>query len=1258
MASQQQHAPGGHYSGHNPIPTVKQFIENLDKDKAERDRQIDQQAREGKGQTPGQKGLATSTGRDVTASSGAEPHKMQKRSVEGTEQTVTDPVTGNQVTISDVDKSMMDEVENPHVVIPNANLNKDTPIKTDANQSLEDYKYNQDVTAPPDPVAEGTTSDVPIHGEKTNVLFHPTPSVSYEPTFAALEKRAGILCVGLLVATIVVGKLFGGALKGLIPLGMCLSSGVWLWTKEVVRSGREVEWESEATRGQMATLNLLPESVEWMNTLLAIVWGLINPDMFQGVADMLEDVMQASVPGIIENVRVAEINQGSNPLRILSLRALPDAHMKEMKEAIHEENKKTKDPQEAAADEEGGDYYNLEVAFAYHAKPSGKRASDKARNMHMQLVFYLGIKGLFGVPLPIFVELQGLVGTVRLRMAMTPEPPFLKTLTFTLMGAPQVTAGCIPMVEKGVNILNLPLISNFVNYAIKAAASMYVAPKSMSIDMRAILQGDSVQKDTEALGVLWIRIHRATGLSKQDRRGSKHGGSDPYITLAFSKYGKPMYCTRVITDDLNPIWEETAALLVGPELIKADENLSVELWDSDRHTSDDIVGKVEISLQKMIQHPGKMYPQVSKLAGMDAESEMPGELHWEVGYFSKPQFRKEMRTDGKNKALPDQLKNDPKLQDDKGVINSEEDDAVMHTPPDPLWPSGICSVIIHQIVNLELENIKGTTGSPKGREYEPAKPYGEAKEETGGELPTSYCTILYNDELVYRTRSKAVSSQPIFNAGTERFIRDWRSGIITVTVRDQRNREHDPILGVVPLKLSEILETSSQVTRWYPLDGGIGFGRVRISLLFRSIETRLPPQMLGWDVGTFEFRSERILATGYQHAPKIKLRTGGSTGKLGRAHAKKLDEGDGYYFDLAEHEGKYNVRLPVKHRYRSPIVFEFHVANKRKADAYAVIWLQHFIDNEDQDINIPIWTTAHPARLTQNYITEDNCEKEPGLEDLKEVGRLQFRARFKAGTDETHEAFVSDNNSRETYETWEACLTEGVRTRKVDKELPERVQQLHEESLTAGRDILKNADEEEKRKWLAKDGQDWSGAFGDDPKAYMNTKGKKKREPGVEEPLHDRFHPSSDEAHDDDSDEDSYSSSDLGVEDASNVGNAQAMSGGPGSPNQGIRHQPTDLSPNSTNDDPRASHATDRTDTTAYTSATGTTNGSSGSSKDYKKQNKRTEERKHRGLMQWKPARNARFAKNEAKIGLSKLKKKVTGGLDGRQPGVETETGQ
>jgi hypothetical protein len=781
------------------------------------------------------------------------------------------------------------------------------------------------------------------------------------------------------------------------------------------------------------------------------------------------------------------------------------------------------------------------------------------------------------------------------------------------------------MSEKGVNILNLPLISNFVNYAIGAAASMYVAPKSMIIDMRSILQGDDITKDVHALGVMWIRIHRAFGLSKQDRTGSKHGGSDPYITLAFSKYGKPMYCTRVITDDLNPIFEESLALLVTPELVQANENLSVELWDSDRHSADDIVGKVELSIQKMIQHPGKMFPQTSKLAGMDAGSEMPGELRWEIGYFGKPQFRSALRTDGKNTALPDALRDDPKFQDEKGTANTTEEDAVHYTPPDPLWPSGVASVIVHQIVNLELENIKGTTGNRKEREFEPAKPYGEAKEEQSTTLPTSYCTICLNDELVYRTRSKAVSSQPIFNAGTERFIRDWKSAIVTVTVRDQRNREHDPILGVVPLKLSEILDNKSQVTRWYPLDGGIGFGRIRISLLFRSVETSLPPNMLGWDVGTFEFGKGIIKATGYSQSTKIKLRTGGSIGYIPRNLCEKLD--DGTAWDLSKNTDD-DIKLPVKYRYRSPIVFEFHVSGKRKADAYATFWLNQLIDNEEADIDIPIWTTRHPARLIQNYITEKNCQNEPGLEDLKEVGRLKFRGRFKAGMDESHKTFATDNDSRETYETWEACLAEGVRSSIVEKEIPEKTQELHQKSLVEGRDLLKKEPEIERGKWLGKDGTDWSGAFEHDPLAYMNDKGKKLREPGAEDPIRDPYHPHLDhdfidEENSDDEDETDLTNStpDLGIKDATNTNGATDMEGSP-----------------------RASESTARSERSLTSGSSPTTN----------KQNKRTEERKQRGLNQWRPMRNAKFAKDQSKIGFQKLKKRLTGGLDGRQPGVES----
>lgn len=133
---QQQHGPGGHYSGHNPIPTVKQFVENLDKDKRQRDKEIDERNKAAKAlnktgetapSTPPRADKKTpATTPKTPVQDGVEDHKAQKKTIEGTEKTVTDPTTGRQVVISDVGKEMVDEVENPHLIVPNANLNKPT----------------------------------------------------------------------------------------------------------------------------------------------------------------------------------------------------------------------------------------------------------------------------------------------------------------------------------------------------------------------------------------------------------------------------------------------------------------------------------------------------------------------------------------------------------------------------------------------------------------------------------------------------------------------------------------------------------------------------------------------------------------------------------------------------------------------------------------------------------------------------------------------------------------------------------------------------------------------------------------------------------------------------------------------------------------------------------------------------------------------------------------------------------------------------
>lgn len=90
-----------------------------------------------------------------------------------------------------------------------------------------------------------------------------------------------------------------------------------IWEDEVWDAARAEEEQFHRTNER------LPESVAWMNSLLASVWPLINPDLFASVVDMLEDVMQASLPRVVRMVSIDDLGQGSEAIRILGIRWLP-----------------------------------------------------------------------------------------------------------------------------------------------------------------------------------------------------------------------------------------------------------------------------------------------------------------------------------------------------------------------------------------------------------------------------------------------------------------------------------------------------------------------------------------------------------------------------------------------------------------------------------------------------------------------------------------------------------------------------------------------------------------------------------------------------------------------------------------------------------------------------------------------------------------------------------------------------------------------
>jgi hypothetical protein len=260
-------------------------------------------------------------------------------------------------------------------------------------------------------------------------------------------------------------------------IGLALIAGIRSWL------GKKVQeiWEDEvwdAARAEEKRLDEddghLPESTAWMNGLLASVWPLINPDLFASIVDMLEDVMQASLPKIIRMVSVDDLGQGSESIRILGIRSLPtgaasqsvdekgnlkktsnkDANdraapgegeeednenkVKDEDKSINDKKKEQEDKQkeqEQQAIREGmeaeqGDFVNMELAFAYRARSSGKSIKSKSKNAHLYLKFYLP----GGIFVPVWVELRGLIGTMRLRLQLTPDPPFFSLCTLTFLG--------------------------------------------------------------------------------------------------------------------------------------------------------------------------------------------------------------------------------------------------------------------------------------------------------------------------------------------------------------------------------------------------------------------------------------------------------------------------------------------------------------------------------------------------------------------------------------------------------------------------------------------------------------------------------------------------------------------------------------------------------------------------------------------------------------------------------------------------------
>lgn len=416
--------------------------------------------------------------------------------------------------------------------------------------------------------------------------------------------------------------------------------------------------------------------------------------------------------------------------------------------------------------------------------------------------------------LAIWVEMQGIVGMLRLRLQLTPDPPFLARCTFTFMGQPKVNLSCMPVFKRGLNIMNLPIISSFVQTSVDAAIADYVAPKSLTLDLKDIIMAEDFKKDTSAYGVVVVRIKRAIGFKGSDSGlfRLKKGSVDPYVSVSWTKFGKSVWATRVIVSEMEPIWDETGFIIIGPKELNAQERLSensitlplcvrgltctltgVQLWDSHQSAAGGDLGFIDVGLNEVMQNPrtnGKMWDRRDKLHQLSTQGDTPYVLDWSMGYFSKRGISptqlaletnhqgvkniddlKNKVAEGAAKKLREARKDESreieqqKVQDLKVKAielesifflltdspQAREDEIIISSPPSPDYPSGIFAIQIHQILGLGFKKVKKNQGDGVCEDDDQVE---------GDDLLSSYCTVILNHQKILKTRTKPKSAKP------------------------------------------------------------------------------------------------------------------------------------------------------------------------------------------------------------------------------------------------------------------------------------------------------------------------------------------------------------------------------------------------------------------------------------------------------------------------------------------------------------------
>uniref|UniRef100_A0A6N2KI89 C2 domain-containing protein n=1 Tax=Salix viminalis TaxID=40686 RepID=A0A6N2KI89_SALVM len=321
-----------------------------------------------------------------------------------------------------------------------------------------------------------------------------------------------------------------------------------------------------------------PWVLDWLNQHLTKIWPDVDKAASGLIKASVEPVLEQYRPIILSSLKFSKLTLGTVAPQFTGVSIIED----------------------------GGSGITMELEMNWDGNPS----------------IILDIKTRFGVSLPVQVKDIGFTGVFRLIFKpLVDEFPCFGAICYSLRQKKKMD---FTLKVVGGDISTIPGLDDAIQETIRNAVE-----DSITWPVRKvvpILPGDYSDLELKPVGILEVKLVQAKALTNKDLVGK----SDPFAKLYIRPLPDRTKTSKIINNDLNPIWNEHFEFVVEDATT---QHLVVKIYDDEGIQAAELLGCAQVKLSDL--EPGKvkdLWLKLVKDLEVQRDNKNRGQVHLELLY--------------------------------------------------------------------------------------------------------------------------------------------------------------------------------------------------------------------------------------------------------------------------------------------------------------------------------------------------------------------------------------------------------------------------------------------------------------------------------------------------------------------------------------------------------------------------------------------------------------------------------------------------